>query len=311
VNPFCYYHLGAAYDGSGDHEKARKAAERGLSLYPDNGLIKGILFRSDVALRKINDARVLLDKWAATSPGLWVDFRRGDLEAIQGKYDEAAALFSKYDPLNDFIKVRLPFLRLWEGKIGQAIDLARKAEDHLSLIYLNYLAGNFDAALAEAQKALQNTLGKRSFSGQAEAFQMRGLVELALGDIPAAERTAEALKRCADEAPNRRLAGLHHFLIGMIEGEAGRYARAADELAKAIALRPAEHWIEEGYPCRPNPYDSLAAVYLKSGDMGRAKEEYRKIQSFPLVRLQLERSRPELRRIRFPPPPSCLAWRPA
>jgi tetratricopeptide (TPR) repeat protein len=262
------------------------AAVRGLGLFPDNGLIKGILFRSHVSLRKIDEARALLKTWAASNPGLDVEIRRGDLEAISGRYDEAASIFAKYDPLNAFIKTRLPFLMLWEGKVGQALGLARSAGDHLSLIYLNSRAGKFDEALAESEKAIQEALAIGSFSGQAEAFQMRGLAELASGNVPAAERTAEALKRCVAEAPNRRLAGLYHFLLAMIESEAGRYTQAVGDLRKAIELRPAESWTEEGYPCRPHPYDGLAAVYFRSGDLGRAKEEYRRIQSFPLFRLQ-------------------------
>ena len=286
VNPFSYYHLAGAYNKAGDYEKSRQTAERGLRLYPDNSVIESTLFSNCVSQGKINEAQALLETWAAKNHSLLIDLLAGDLQAIQGKYDEAAAIFAKYDPLNDFIKVRLPFLRLWEGKIGLAMELARKAEDHLSLIYLNSRAGNYAEALSESQKALQDALAKGSFSDQAGALQMRGLVELAKGDLPAARRTAEELKKCVDAAPNRRLSGLHNFLVGMIEGEATRYVEAVDYLNQAIAFLPAESWREEGYPCHPLPYDALAAMCFKSGDLGRAKEEYRRIQSFPLIRLQ-------------------------
>jgi len=227
----------------------------------------------------------LLEKWAAKSPGLHVDLRMGDLKAIQGKYDEAAAIFAKYDPSIGSIKTRLPFLRLSEGRINQAMELARNAEDHLSLIYLNYRAGNFGGALAESQMALKDALEKGSLRDQAWTLQMRGLVELALGNFLAARRTAEELEKCVEGAPIQKLVRHHYFLAGMIEREAGRYASAVDYLNKAIALLPAESWYSVT-PSKPIFFDGLAAVYFKSGDLGRAKEEYRRIQSLALVRLE-------------------------
>jgi len=285
VNPYSYYYLADAYNGSGAYEKGRQTAERGLSLSPDNSLIESCLFDSYVSQGKIDEAQALLEKWAAKNHSLMIDLMKGDLKAIQGKYDEAAAIFAKYDPLNDYIKTRLPFLRLSDGKIHQATELARKAEDHLSLIYLNYRAGDFEGALAESQKALQDALKKGSLRDQAWTLQMRGLVELALGDFPAAWRTAEELKKCAEGAVNKKLVRHHYFLTGMIEREAGRYASAIGDLKKAIALRPDESR-DSSAPRNPIFFDGLAAAYFKSGDLGRAKEQYRKIQSLALGRLQ-------------------------
>jgi serine/threonine protein kinase/tetratricopeptide (TPR) repeat protein len=285
VSPFSYYYLAGAYTASGAYEKGRQAAERGLSMHPDNSLIESALFDNYVSQGKIDEAQALLEKRAAMSPGLGAVLKMGDLKAIQGKYDEAESIFAKYGPSIGTIKKRLPFLRLSEGKINQAMELARNAEDHLLLIYLNYRAGNFEGSLAESQKALQDALKKGSLSNQAWTFQMRGLVELALDNFPAARRTAEELKKCVEGAPNQKLVRHHYFLAGMIEGEAGRYASAVDYLKKAIALLPAEWW-DSDTPWKPIFFNGLAAVYFKSGDLGRAKEEYRRIQSLALVRLQ-------------------------
>jgi tetratricopeptide (TPR) repeat protein len=134
VNPFSYYYLGGAYNSTGAYEKGRQTAERGLNTFPDHPLIEFPLFSSYVSRGKIDGAQALLDKWAAKNHTLKIDLMLGDLKAIQGKYEEAAAIFAKYDPLNDYIKTRLPFLRLSEGKLDQAMGLARKAEDHLSLV---------------------------------------------------------------------------------------------------------------------------------------------------------------------------------
>jgi tetratricopeptide (TPR) repeat protein len=284
VNPFCYYYLGMAYNHLGSYEKGRQTAERGLGMYPDNPQIESALFDNYVSQGKIVEALASVDEWAARSPGLGVDLKMGDLKAIQGKYDEAVAIFAKYAPSTRSIKTRLPYLRLSEGKINQAMELARNAEDHLSLIYLNYRAGNFEGALAESQKALQDALKKGSFSDQAGTLQMRGLVELALGNLLAARRTAEELKRCVEGAPNQRLVRHHYFLTGMIECEAGQFAGAVDSLKKAIALLPGESW-SIGDPWHSLFYGGLATAYFKAKDLARAEETYRKIQSLALARL--------------------------
>ena len=254
-------------------------------MHPDNFLIESALFSSYVSQGKIVEAQASLEKWVAKSPGLGVNLKMGDLKAIQGKYDEAAAIFAKYDPSTRSTKSRLPYLKLSEGKIHQAVELARNVQDHLSLIYLNYRAGNFEGALAESQKALHDALEKGSLSDQAWTLQMRGLVELALSDFPAARQTAEELNKCVEGAPNKKLVRHHYFLMGMIEREAGQYANAVDYLNKAIILLDAESWYSRT-PWKAIFFDGLAAAYFKSGDLGRAKEQYRKIQSLALVRLQ-------------------------
>jgi tetratricopeptide (TPR) repeat protein len=112
-----------------------------------------------------------------------------------------------------------------------------------------------------------------------------GQVKLALGDLPAARRTAEELKICVEGAVDKKLARHHYYLAGMIESEAGHFSSAVDNLNKAIALLGAESWYTKT-AWKAVFFAGLAAVYFKSGDLARAEETYRKIQSFPLVRLQ-------------------------
>lgn len=166
--------------------------------------------------------------------------------------------------LFDMMKARLPFLRLSEGRINQAVELARSAEDRLSLIYLNYRVGNFQGALAESQMALQDALEKGSLRSQAWALQMRGMVELAMGLMDTARRTAEELEKCVTGTPIQKLVRHNYFLMGMIEREVGRYSDAVDYLKKAIALLPGESW-GLGYSWHSLFLDGLAAAYSNLG----------------------------------------------
>ena len=286
VNPYAFYWLALANNISGAYEKGRQTAELGFSVHPDSPLIELCLFDSYVSQGKTGDALAWLEKWSVKNPGLGADVRMGDLLILQGKHADAAAVFAKYDPSSyQNIRWRLPFLKLSEGKIGQALELARGAEDHRTLIYLNHRAGNFEEALAESQEALRNALEEGSFRNQAWALQVRGQVELAMGSADAARRTAGELETCVKGAPIQKLARHHYFLLGMIEREAGRYSVAVDYLKKAIALLPGESW-ELGYYWQSLFFDGLAGIYFKAGDLARAEETYRKIQSLALARLQ-------------------------
>lgn len=133
----------------------------------DNALIKGTLFGNYVRQGKLDEARALLEKLAATSPGLGVDYRMGDLKAMQGKYDEAAAIFAKFDPLNDakeeYRRIQsFPLIRLqhgdvyaasfyWLGKIAEKEGKRAEAVDKYSK-FLD-LWENADPGLSEVVDA--------------------------------------------------------------------------------------------------------------------------------------------------------------
>jgi tetratricopeptide (TPR) repeat protein len=285
VNPYSFLYLAEAYYLSGAYDKGRQTAELGLSTLPDNYIIFGALFDGLVSQGKFEEARLLIGKREANNPGLAVDPILVDLAIIEGKYGEAAGIFAKYKDMTSLTDDRLSLLKLAEGKIGQAIEIARSAKDHLSLAYLDYRAGSYEEALAETQSALQDAYEKGSFSERAWALQIRGLVELAMASIDAATKTASELETCAKESPIQRLIRHYDFLTGMIDREAGRYSESVGSIKKAIALLPRESW------GRHNPWhslfiDGLAGTYFKSGDLARAEEEYRKIQSLALGRLR-------------------------
>lgn len=286
VNPYAFYWLSLAHNIMGAYEKGRQAADLGFDIHPDSPLIELSLFDGYVAQGKIGDASAWLEKWSVKNPGLAADLRMGDLLILQGRHAEAAAVFAKYDPSDyQYIGWRLPFLRLSEGKIGQAFDLARSTESHSTLVYLNYRVGHLEEALAESQKALKSAMEEGSLRNQAWALQIRGQVELAMGSTDAAKRTVGELETCVRGAPIQKLARHYYFLLGMIEREAGRFSAAAAYLRKGIALLPGESW-ELGSYWHSLFFDGLAGIYFKAGDLVRAKETYRKIQSLALAQLR-------------------------
>jgi tetratricopeptide (TPR) repeat protein len=285
VNPWTFYWLALAYNISGAYEKGRQASLLGLRIHPAHSLSEECLFDSYVSQGKIPEAQAWLDKWALKNPGLSTDLKRGDLFILQGGRDEAATILNKYDPAEDSVRRSLLFLSLSEGKIDEAIEMARAGDNHLWLTYLSYRAGRFQEALAESQKALQDALEQGNLRNQAWTLLIRGLVELAMGSMDAAEQTAGELGLCVKAAPIQKIVRYHHFLLGIIERESGRFSDAIDNFTKAIALLPRESW-ESGLSWECLFFDGLAQTYYKSGDLDRAKETYRKIQSLPFARLR-------------------------
>jgi serine/threonine protein kinase/tetratricopeptide (TPR) repeat protein len=285
VNPFTYYYLAITYHGAGAYDKGRRTAERGLAGNPDNGLIESCLFDNAVSQGKIDEAQAWLEKREAQIQGLSVDLRKADLKILQGMFDEADAIFAKYDPSVEQMKARLPYLKSSAGKFKQANDRAVSVGNQSALAYLNYRSGNFAEARAASQTALQDAIEKGSISEEVWALQMRGLAELASGDPAVARRTAGELEKRVEGALNNKLVRHHYFLMGMIEREAGRHSGAVDYLKRAIDLIPAESW-ERGKRWSPLFIDGLAGTYFKSGDLARAEETYRKIQSLALGRLR-------------------------
>ena len=285
VNPFSFYWLALAYDAAGFFDRGRRTCELGLNIHPHNRQIESALLDNYVSQGLIADARILLEKWSPQNTGQSTNPTWGRLLALEDKFAEAAALFSKNDPASPFFQERLSSISLAEGKFGTAADLVKQTDDHLLLAYLEYRKGDHSEALNECEKILQEGRAKGSLSSQAWGLQLKGLVELTQGRAEAARQTAEKLRRLVETAANRKLARHSHFLAGMIEDQARRYKSAIENLEIAVSLLPKESW-ELGFSWQSLFLEGLAAAYYQSGDLARAEEQFRKIASLGVGRLR-------------------------
>jgi serine/threonine protein kinase/predicted Zn-dependent protease len=284
ANPWAFHFLALVYNLSGSYEKAIQVVKRGLSVHPDSVLIGQHLFNSYISQGKIDEAEDAIKADLAKGLRSSADDEVGDLLILKGNYAEAGALFAKHVPSEPSFITKLSLLRILEGKINQAVELARKARDHLSLAYCNYRAGNLREALAESRLVQRDAIQRGSIESQAWGLQVQGLIELAMGSVDSARQTAAELEKCVRGVPNQKLVRHYLYLAGMIEREAGRYPNAIDYLKKAIALLPAESYLF-AINWRSLFYDGLAGAYFRSGDLSRAGDEYRKILSLALGKL--------------------------
>jgi serine/threonine protein kinase/tetratricopeptide (TPR) repeat protein len=291
INPYGYSYLASVYNLSGAYDKGTQTAMDGLAVLPGNSLIMAALIDGFISQGKIDEARAQLGKRMANSSDLEVDLRVGALAVIEGRYEEEAALYAKYNPQNRLVLSRLALKNLAEGRMEQAVDLARLLPDHLLLAYLDFRRGRFLEALAESDKAVQEALMQGSFRQRVRALHLRGLIHLATGSLDAAVRTAGDLEACVKQSPFPKYMRYYDLLRGMIDQEAEIYPLAIDRINRAIALLPSELYgpsesYREGDQGHPLFIDGLAGTYFKAGDMARAEEAYRRIQSLVVGKLR-------------------------
>jgi serine/threonine protein kinase/predicted Zn-dependent protease len=284
INPWAFHFLAMACNLSGDYEKARQVVKRGLSIHPNSGLISQHLFDCYISQGRIDEADDWIKAELARDPKSVDEAAVGALLVLRGSYAEAEALFSKHIPSEVRFFGYLSNLKLLEGKIDQAIELARRTGNRVYLAYLSYKVGKLHDAQAALQVVLPTAAKEGLIQDLAWALQTKGMIELAEGSIEDAQHTAAELEKATREAPNHKLVRHYFFLAGMIEREAGRYSSAIDYFNRSIVLLPAESWLYDTN-WQSVFYEGLASTYFRSGDLAKAEGEYRKILSLALARI--------------------------
>ena len=279
-SPFFYNFLAIVYTASGLHSKAEEVCKLGASAFPGNSLFKITLINNLIGRGLIDEALAETEK--SLGPGLGSDLRRGDFLRLKDKFEEAALAYSGHEPTNPYVKGRLPFLALAQGKFRRAEEAAK--DNHLFLADLNRIKGNFDVALTECAEARREAEQDGNLTNQILALQTRGLVELAENEREAARKTAAELKRLIETGINKKQVRHYYYLAGMIEKEAGHSPEAIEYLSKALSLLPSQSW-EIGRNYHALFLDGLAEAYYKSGDLTQAEKGYEKIASLSMGRL--------------------------
>jgi len=115
----------------------------------------------------------------------------------------------------------------------------------------------------------------------------KGLVEVAMNSLADARKTAETLRQSLEGSLNQKEIRYFYHLAGMIELAIDRYPQAIENFNQAISLLPHQYyrhpWIVGND--RALFLDSLALAYSRSGNLDEASEEYGKIHTLTLARL--------------------------
>lgn len=267
--------LGAAYFGASNQDAAEKQFDEALKLNPKSAA--ALLGSANVLMRKGEEEHAIqvLRRVIVLSP-----------KAFQPRF----VLGSAYNHLGRFAEAETELkaaLRLGAVESEVYYQLAR-TEGGLGRVEEKKLA------LAKFAELRQRALTDTDVRRQANQLMEQAKVDLGAGDLPGASgRMKQANELCPhDETILFRLASLaydlenykeardsvqeaiglapsqwlYHFLLGLVEGRAGRLEQARASLDVAVRLNPAA----------ADAHNALGEVYLRQGESIAAAASFQK-----------------------------------
>ena len=189
---------------------------------------------------------------------------KGDIFHLMENFNEAENAYKKFR-MNIQTAIGFGNLYLLQGKLEELktmLERGQALQTPLAHLYLN--TKEFDKALREFDKRLDNAVKNDNVTGHIFMLYHKGLAYLGLKSISEAKKTAEELRELIQDSLLKKLIRLHYHLMGMIELKRENYPKATDYFQKAISLLPYTRDGRREY--RPLFINSLSssAVFLAS-----------------------------------------------
>ena len=217
----------------------------------------------------------------------------GDFSQAEREYRK---LLEKEESI-PFGRARLGALYLLLGKISESgIQVEKGLEQqrilgrnsmipdfYLQLAYRYLKTGDNEKALELTDEALKYAVDMERLDWQMWVLYFKGLTFIAKNSMEETKRTADELKRLAEESLNEKDIRWHFHLLGLIDLERKNFSSAVEHFEKAISLLNFEgHWCDDLHALF---YEPLARAYYESGELEAARREYEKIVSLTKGRL--------------------------
>jgi tetratricopeptide (TPR) repeat protein len=298
MNP--YVNFAGSYRNKGMYDKAKEILESYLANISENALIHLSLSYVYEHQGKLDLAMIEIDKAFSLSLNI-ARYKRqkGDLFLYKGEFINAEKEYQdllerEETAANNQGGRGLSFLYLLQGKFEELIDQLKKGVDlaikedqkswegwyHSRLSYVYLITQNHKEALKEINKVGSIAVETESKSGQRNALYGKGLIYLEMGSIDEAQRAAVELKEMIKRGMNKKLTRLYYHLMGMIELKKNNYPKSIEYFKDSLSL-------QSGGPLAKPAIniDSLGLAYYRSGDLGKAREEYEKIARLTIGRI--------------------------
>jgi len=283
VNYIVYWNLIEVYMVKGMYDIARQVMMGALNNYPDlsdlynqSALIYASQGEYDSALEELEKAISLRrDKGPYAL--------KGDIFILKENFSEAESAYKRF---KGGITNAVGFAKLYllQGKLEELksmLERGKALQTPLAHLYLK--TGEFDKALREFDKRLDDAVKNDKVTEQIFMLYLKGKAHLGLKSIPDAKKTAKELRELIKDSLFKKLIRLHHHLMGMIELEGENYPKAIDYFQKAVRLLP---YTRDGRrEFRALFINSLAEAYYRAGDSAKALEEYKMISSLTFPRI--------------------------
>jgi serine/threonine protein kinase/Tfp pilus assembly protein PilF len=304
---FYYVNAAETFMAKGMYERAGHILELYLDEFDDVAWIHGSYAVNYLCQRQFEFAHIEADRALALDPthfhSIWI---KGDIYHAQGDFFHAEAEYQKlpreaeevarlygWDCMGDLLVSQ----GRWKDAVPQitrALRLAESVEERpwqawlsTRLAYMYMRSGNYQEALNVCNNALQLDMDGVRYDLQRRVLYFKGLIELAMDALPEARKTAAALRQSIEAGLNQKEIRYFYHLEGMIQLAIDRFPQAIENFNQAISLLPHQYyrhpWIVGND--RAVFLDSLALAYFRSGNLDEASEEYGKIHSLTLGRL--------------------------
>lgn len=294
-----YRNLAGAYGHLGQYDKSIEVMESYLKNVSNSAAARRDLALTYISLGKRDLAVAQLEKAFARSPADWENHRtKGDLFVYS---DDLAGAEREYQTVwqsgqadsTGWGMQRLICLYMLQARYEEAKKLSRdfirigeqRGQRRWARMFRNILSyqerrsGHLELALKELDKALASATADADVRDERRILLDIGLVHLEMKSAAKLQETAARLKASVERAPNKKLMWHSHYLTGMIDLGAGRYAQAVDSFRRGLPLLNADS------DDQIRLSDGLGQALMRSGDLEGARSEYERAVSLGVGRL--------------------------
>jgi len=302
-----YVGLANAYMAKGQYEEARSVLGEYTDSFQDHPLIHYAMAWTHVCEDRYDLSLSEAEKGLSLDPGEYFNMViKGDIYLYKGDFllaeEEYLGLQTLREPVTYAISLgRLAPLYLTKGKLKKSknmwetlFGLAEKQGQNQWVAMFNQYKIYTLLRSGEYREALEECDRLWNMAADAENPELvkrhvlfnRGLAYLGLKALDEAQNAANGLMEFIAKGMNKKAIRYYHLLKGLIELERNEFLESIEDIKKAIALLPAQYyWEFREINDHALFLDSLASVYHKSGDLEKAREEYRKIIQLSAGRL--------------------------
>jgi serine/threonine protein kinase/tetratricopeptide (TPR) repeat protein len=292
---YAYSYLSTAYFALGRPEKAREVIDGYFRDIGESSQLHVDLSGYYLYQGKFSEALEEMDKAIALSPATASNYiYKADLFLFQGDLarteEECRKLLTFSDPTaRGYYLYGAIAMAILRGKFNEARTLAGQAVQALENLneeetanafrnlsaYSLWRSGHPREAIREYDKILEIAEKIDSLFWKISALHRKGLALISQNSFDEAGRAAEALSAAVRQGMNPNEIRRVDHLQGAIELRRGNTKAAIDLLKKAFGRLFSERGsLTDSQALFLEP---LAEAYLKSGDLGKAREEYEKI----------------------------------
>ena len=292
TNVITYTNLAGNYEAKGMFEKAKSYYEEFINNISDNNFVRRRFAYHYLDQGKFDLARKEADRAFELDPDNYYNFLLyGDLHIAQGNLVEAEKkwrklLESKSENFHGFAAGRFAALNVLQGKFQDAIEQLEKrieiarnqgemswavfGHGYLSYIYLK--SGDPEKSLEEIAKLWQIAVDEDLESWKRNALMFRSIVYQEMNDLDKAIQAADEFKASIKQGVNQNLMRSYYYVMGLIEIKRENFTRAIEYLNDALDL------LEYGPLDKDaRTIEALAVAYYKSGEIDKARMEYKRI----------------------------------